>query len=365
MARRARPASRCTTRRSSCGSRATRSSTDRDRDRGRDPDRDRAARLYSAVSSLHTFYAFRLRCPSAAECPSSPEVHDEPRGGPGCRSSRLDRSPGRRVRCAPPRNGASRPEGPRSYRVRRALHLSVAAARLPDRARSRSRIGHRGHRREPVPGLLRRDRGERDRALSPPGRGGDPGASDAAPALQRLGLLPAHLRAARGRAGRIAPIHGPSRVFLGNSGTEVVEAAIKLARYSTGRPYVVSFLGGFHGRTYGSVSLSGFQGEVPRPFRPPAAGCPPRAIRGRRASTSSSSASSNESCRQARSRRSSSSRSRARAASRSRTTSSCRDCAGYAISTGSCSWQTRCRAAWAGPGGCGPSSTGASSRTSS
>jgi 4-aminobutyrate aminotransferase len=55
---------------------------------------------------------------------------------------------------------------------------------------------------------------------------------------------------------RIAPIHGPSRVFLGNSGTEVVEAAIKLARYSTGRPYVVSFLGGFHGRTYGSVSLT-------------------------------------------------------------------------------------------------------------
>ncbi len=67
---------------------------------------------------------------------------------------------------------------------------------------------------------------------------------------------------------RIAPIHGPSRVFLGNSGTEVVEAAIKLARYSTGRPYVVSFLGGFHGRTYGSVSLSASKAKYHAHFGP-------------------------------------------------------------------------------------------------
>jgi len=67
---------------------------------------------------------------------------------------------------------------------------------------------------------------------------------------------------------RIAPIHGPSRVFLGNSGTEVVEAAIKLARYSTGRPYVVSFLGGFHGRTYGSVSLTASKAKYHAHFGP-------------------------------------------------------------------------------------------------
>jgi 4-aminobutyrate aminotransferase len=67
---------------------------------------------------------------------------------------------------------------------------------------------------------------------------------------------------------RIAPIHGPSRVFLGNSGTEVVEAAIKLARYSTGRPYVVSFLGGFHGRTYGSVSLTASKAKYRAHFGP-------------------------------------------------------------------------------------------------
>jgi 4-aminobutyrate aminotransferase len=58
------------------------------------------------------------------------------------------------------------------------------------------------------------------------------------------------------RLARLAPIKGRARTYLGNSGTEVVEAAIKLARFATRRPYVVSFLGAFHGRTYGSVSLT-------------------------------------------------------------------------------------------------------------
>src|SRR5438045_876633 len=48
---------------------------------------------------------------------------------------------------------------------------------------------------------------------------------------------------------RIAPIDGAVRAYLGNSGTEVVEAAIKLARLATKRPYIVAFLGAFHGRT--------------------------------------------------------------------------------------------------------------------
>jgi 4-aminobutyrate aminotransferase len=54
----------------------------------------------------------------------------------------------------------------------------------------------------------------------------------------------------------IAPMSGKLRTYLGNSGTEMVEAAMKLARYHTGRPAIVAFLGGFHGRTYGSVSLT-------------------------------------------------------------------------------------------------------------
>ena len=67
---------------------------------------------------------------------------------------------------------------------------------------------------------------------------------------------------------RIAPMHGPTRVFLGNSGTEVVEAAIKLARYTTGRQYIVGFLGGFHGRTYGSVSLTASKAKYHAHFGP-------------------------------------------------------------------------------------------------
>lgn len=44
--------------------------------------------------------------------------------------------------------------------------------------------------------------------------------------------------------------------FFGNSGAEAIEGAVKLARYVTKRPYVVSFLGGFHGRTMGALSLT-------------------------------------------------------------------------------------------------------------
>ncbi len=54
----------------------------------------------------------------------------------------------------------------------------------------------------------------------------------------------------------IAPWEGPSGCFMTNSGTESVEAAIKLARYHTGRTQFIGFLGAFHGRTLGSVSLT-------------------------------------------------------------------------------------------------------------
>jgi 4-aminobutyrate aminotransferase len=66
-----------------------------------------------------------------------------------------------------------------------------------------------------------------------------------------------------------APIAGGrARAYLGNSGTEVVEAAIKLARLATGRPYVVAFLGAFHGRTYGSVSLTASKAKYHAGFGP-------------------------------------------------------------------------------------------------
>jgi 4-aminobutyrate aminotransferase len=45
-------------------------------------------------------------------------------------------------------------------------------------------------------------------------------------------------------------------VFFANSGAEAIEGAIKLARYTTGRPGLIAFQGGFHGRTYGALSLT-------------------------------------------------------------------------------------------------------------
>ena len=67
---------------------------------------------------------------------------------------------------------------------------------------------------------------------------------------------------------RIAPMSGKLRTYLGNSGTEVVEASIKLARHFTRRPYIVGFLGGFHGRTYGSVTLTASKAKYHAGFNP-------------------------------------------------------------------------------------------------
>ncbi len=54
----------------------------------------------------------------------------------------------------------------------------------------------------------------------------------------------------------LAPGGLPRRVYFGNSGTEAIEAAIKTARYHTGRDKFIAFLGGFHGRTMGALSLT-------------------------------------------------------------------------------------------------------------
>ena len=53
-----------------------------------------------------------------------------------------------------------------------------------------------------------------------------------------------------------APGNTDHRVYFGNSGTEVIEAAIKLARYATGRDKFIAFHGCFHGRTIGALSLT-------------------------------------------------------------------------------------------------------------
>ena len=67
---------------------------------------------------------------------------------------------------------------------------------------------------------------------------------------------------------RIAGMSKPARSFLTNSGTEAVEASIKLARYATGRQYVIAFFGSFHGRSYGSVSLTASKARYRTGFGP-------------------------------------------------------------------------------------------------
>jgi 4-aminobutyrate aminotransferase len=60
----------------------------------------------------------------------------------------------------------------------------------------------------------------------------------------------------------------PRKVYFGNSGTEAIEAAIKLARYHTGRKQFVAFYGAFHGRTMGSLALTGSRSGQRRNFFP-------------------------------------------------------------------------------------------------
>lgn len=90
------------------------------------------------------------------------------------------------------------------------------------------------------------------------------------------------------------PVQHAWRVFLGNSGTEAVEASLKLARYATGRQGVIAFFGGFHGRSYGSLSLTASKPRqrmgyfplvpgvehafYPNPFRPPLGSDPARVV---------------------------------------------------------------------------------------
>lgn len=65
----------------------------------------------------------------------------------------------------------------------------------------------------------------------------------------------------------IAP-PGLDQVFFANSGAEAVEGAIKLARRATGRTEIIAFTGGFHGRTYGAMSLTASKAKYRRGMGP-------------------------------------------------------------------------------------------------
>jgi len=66
----------------------------------------------------------------------------------------------------------------------------------------------------------------------------------------------------------ITPLSEETQVFLTNSGTESVEPAIKLARYATGRPRLLAFIGAFHSRSLGSLGLTASKPTQRRGFAP-------------------------------------------------------------------------------------------------
>jgi 4-aminobutyrate aminotransferase len=74
------------------------------------------------------------------------------------------------------------------------------------------------------------------------------------------------------KLGQLAQKIGPNghhwQTFLTNSGTEAVEAALKLARQHTGRSGIIAFRGGFHGRTLGALSLTASKSKYRRGFGP-------------------------------------------------------------------------------------------------
>ena len=70
------------------------------------------------------------------------------------------------------------------------------------------------------------------------------------------------------RLSALAPMDGPHKFYYGNSGAEAVECALKLARYHTQRPHIISFIGGFHGRTMGALSLTASKPQQKRRFGP-------------------------------------------------------------------------------------------------
>ncbi|WP_242541468.1 acetyl ornithine aminotransferase family protein [Phormidium pseudopriestleyi] len=67
---------------------------------------------------------------------------------------------------------------------------------------------------------------------------------------------------------KLAPFPQGAKVFFSNSGAESNEGALKLARYATGRTQIVAFLGAFHGRTFGAMSLTGSKAVQRQGFGP-------------------------------------------------------------------------------------------------
>ena len=83
-------------------------------------------------------------------------------------------------------------------------------------------------------------------------------------------MYESYLRLAQ-RLSELAPGDGPNKAIFFSTGAEAVENAVKIARAFTGRPAVISFRGGFHGRTLLALSLTGSVQPYKQNFGPYAA----------------------------------------------------------------------------------------------
>lgn len=73
--------------------------------------------------------------------------------------------------------------------------------------------------------------------------------------------------------GNLAPGKSKKRIFFGNSGTEANECALKLVKFHTKKSGLISFLGGFHGRTMGALSVTSTSASIKKNFGPLVPGC--------------------------------------------------------------------------------------------
>ena len=168
----------------------------------------------------------------------------------------------------PHQDRAARPQGPRPDRARRRGDLALLSARLSVRDVARPRHRSLGRRRQSLPRFRRRHRRLRDGPRASESRRGDAARRPAEFLHISSDFWHEQMIGLAERLAAVAPMGEPAMSFLCQSGTESVEGAIKLARYVTGRPRFIGFLGGFHGRTMGSLSFTSSKYTQQKGFAP-------------------------------------------------------------------------------------------------
>ena len=196
-------------------------------------------------------------------------------------------------------------------------------------------------------------------------RRGHRGAGRRAQPLQRVRLLPAHLRPGGRGLARIAPMTGPTAPSSATRAPRPSRPASSSPAIHTRRPNVIAFLGAFHGRTMGAVSLTASKAKYHAHFGPMLPGRLPRAVRQRGPRRDRAAGlQAPDAGRRVRGhhRRADPGRGRLRRPRRRLPPAPAR---ASATATASSSSPTRSSRAPGAPGRCGRSSTGASSPTSS